>query len=34
MPRRRYVKEKNWMPFIHEDGLYFTHSIMPHRVFK
>ncbi|WIA17508.1 hypothetical protein OEZ85_014343 [Tetradesmus obliquus] len=30
----RYVKEKNWMPFIHAGELFFTHSIMPHRVFK
>jgi hypothetical protein len=28
------VKEKNWMPFVHADQLYMTHSVVPHRVFR
>eukprot|EP00879_Flechtneria_rotunda_P006744 GHRR01007087.1.p1 GENE.GHRR01007087.1~~GHRR01007087.1.p1 ORF type:complete len:270 (+),score=75.05 GHRR01007087.1:1163-1972(+) len=28
------IKEKNWMPFVYLDDLYFTYSITPHRVFR
>ena len=28
------IKEKNWMPFVHQDQLYMTHSVVPHRVFR
>ena len=28
------IKEKNWMPFVHADQLYMTHSVVPHRVFR
>lgn len=31
---RRNVKEKNWMPFVHQDDLYVIHSVLPHRVLK
>lgn len=30
----KFIKEKNWMPFVFDGTLYFTHSITPHRVFK
>jgi hypothetical protein len=28
------IKEKNWMPFVHRDRLFMTHSVHPHRVFE
>jgi hypothetical protein len=28
------IKEKNWMPFVHQDRLFMTHSVHPHRVFE
>jgi len=28
------VKEKNWMPFVHDGQLYMTYSVTPHRVFR
>lgn len=31
---RRTVKEKNWMPFIYSDELYFSYSVQPHKVLQ
>jgi hypothetical protein len=28
------LKEKNWMPFVHEGQLYMAHGVMPHRVIR
>ncbi|GBF90507.1 hypothetical protein Rsub_03503 [Raphidocelis subcapitata] len=28
------IKEKNWMPFVHDDKLHVTYSVVPHRVFQ
>ncbi len=32
MDKNKY--EKNWMPFIYQDNLYFVYSISPHRILK
>ncbi|KAI8469311.1 MAG: hypothetical protein J3K34DRAFT_424307 [Monoraphidium minutum] len=32
--RGEHVKEKNWMPFVHEGELYMAHTVMPHRVLR
>jgi hypothetical protein len=34
LPRGVPVKEKNWMPFVHDDRLHVTYSVAPHRVFE
>jgi hypothetical protein len=34
LPPGAHIKEKNWMPFVHDGELHMTYSLVPHRVFK